>query len=208
LAFADALGLNRFGLVAHDVGAYVAQQIARLAPLRLTGLFFFNGPYPGICRRWVDPDHVKEIWYQSFNQQPWAPVLVGHSRETCGVFFQSMLRHWSHVPSAFDGQIEHFVDNFVKPGNLEGGFAWYRATQAARMALVRDGAPAPPKIEVPSRFYWGRHDPVILCAWMDRFPEYFSEPEVEIAEGAGHFIHFETPGAANIRVIEFFAGLG
>jgi hypothetical protein len=64
-------------------------------------------------------------------------------------FFDGMLRHWSHVPSAFDGQIEHFVDNFMKPGNLEGGFAWYRATHAARMALVRDGAPVLPKIEVP-----------------------------------------------------------
>jgi pimeloyl-ACP methyl ester carboxylesterase len=55
LGLADALGLDRFGLVAHDVGAYVAQQIARSAPERLTGLFFFNGPYPGIGRRWVTP---------------------------------------------------------------------------------------------------------------------------------------------------------
>src|SRR5262249_51108427 len=54
LALADALGLDRFGLVAHDLGAYVAQQIARQAPARLAGLFFFNGPYPGIGRRWVD----------------------------------------------------------------------------------------------------------------------------------------------------------
>lgn len=96
LAFANALGLGRFGLVAHDVGAYVAQQIARLSPERVTGLFFFNGPYPGIGRRWVDADHVKEVWYQSFNQQPWAPKLVGHSRETCRLYFESMLRHWSH----------------------------------------------------------------------------------------------------------------
>lgn len=208
LAFADALGLDRFGLVAHDVGAYVAQQIARLAPARLTGLFFFNCPYPGIGRRWVDADQVKEIWYQSFNQRPWAQELIGHSRETCRIYFENMLRHWSHAPNAFDGQIDHFVDNFMKPGNLEGGFAWYRATHAARMALVRDGAPALPKIKAPSRFYWGRHDPVIPCAWMDRLPEYFEDPEREIAEDAGHFVHFETPEAANARVIEFFSRVG
>jgi pimeloyl-ACP methyl ester carboxylesterase len=208
LGLADALGLDRFGLVSHDVGAYVAQQIARSAPGRLTGLFFFNAPYPGIGRRWVDFEHVKEIWYQSFNQQPWASELVGQSRETCRIFFEGMLRRWSHMPSAFDGQIEHFVDNFMKPGNLEGGFAWYRATHAARMALVRDGAPVLPKIGVPSRFYWGRHDPVILCAWMDRLSEYFASPKIEVAEGAGHFVHFETPEPANERVIEFFTGLG
>lgn len=55
IALADALGLDRFGLIAHDVGAYVAQQMARLLPARLTGLFFFNGPYPGIGRQLGGP---------------------------------------------------------------------------------------------------------------------------------------------------------
>ena len=207
LLLADALGLERFGLVAHDVGAYVAQTIARQAPDRLTGLFFFNGPYPGIGRRWVDPDQVKEIWYQSFNQLPWAAKLVGRDRETTRIYFEGMLRHWSHAPGAFDGQIEHFVDNFRKPGNLDGGFAWYRASHSARMALVRDGAPEVPKITVPSRFFWGRHDPVIPCKWMDRLNEYFENPSTEIAEGAGHFVHFELPAMANTRIIEFFSHL-
>jgi pimeloyl-ACP methyl ester carboxylesterase len=207
LGLADALGLSRFGLVAHDVGAIVAQQIARAAPHRLTGLFFFNGPYPGIGRRWVDADCVNEIWYQSFNQQPWAPKLVGYNRDTCRIYFEGMLRHWAYAQSALDGQIDHFVDNFMKPGNLEGGLAWYRASHAARMALVRDGAPILAKIGVPSRFYWGRHDPVTPCSWMDRLPDYFEIPHMEIAEGAGHFVHFETPDAANTRVLEFFKAI-
>jgi pimeloyl-ACP methyl ester carboxylesterase len=109
----------------------------------------------------------------------------------------------AHAPGAFDNQVKHFVDNF-----LEGGFAWYRATHAARMAQVRDDAPVLPKIEVPSRFYWGSPDPVILSAWMDRIPEYFADPELEIAEGTGHFVHFETPEPANKRVVEFFTAAG
>ena len=207
LALADELGLARFGVVAHDVGASVAQQLARLAPERLTGLFIFNAPYPGIGRRWVDAEHVKEIWYQSFNQQPHAPALVGHSRDTCRIYLEGMLRHWSHSPTVFDSEIAHFVDNFMKPGNLEGGFAWYHATHAARMALVRDGAPQLPRIETPSRFFWGRHDPVIPCSWMDRLPDYFANPELEIAEEAGHFVHWETPKAANERILAFFGNM-
>jgi pimeloyl-ACP methyl ester carboxylesterase len=39
MTFANALGLDRFGLVAHDVGAYVAQKIARLALEWVTDLF-------------------------------------------------------------------------------------------------------------------------------------------------------------------------
>jgi pimeloyl-ACP methyl ester carboxylesterase len=207
LALADALGVRRFGLVAHDLGAYVAQSIARAAPERLSGLFFFNGPHPGIGRRWVDADHVREIWYQSFNQLPWAEKLVGHDRATCRIFFEGMLRHWTHAPGAVDGLIEGFVDNFMRPGNIAGGFVWYRATHAARMALVRDGSPDLPKIEIPSRFFWGRHDPIIRADWANTVPDYFTDATVEIAEGAGHFVHFETPGPANARVAEFFPTL-
>jgi len=61
LGLADALGIGRFGIVSHDVGAYVTQHIARSHPERLTGLFFLNAPYPGIGRRWVDAGQVREI---------------------------------------------------------------------------------------------------------------------------------------------------
>ncbi len=207
LALADALGIARFGLVGHDVGAYVAQNVARMAPERVTGLFFFNGPHPGIGRRWVDADHVPEIWYQSFNQLSWAQALVGHSRETCRIFYEGMLRHWAHADSVVDQVIDAFVDNFMAPDNIAGGFAWYRATHAARMALVRNGAPSLPPIETPARFFWGAHDPVIKADWADTLPQYFTDAEVEIAEGAGHFVHLETPDAANARVIDFFTKL-
>ena len=82
-------------LVSHDVGAYVAQAFARAHPNRLIGLFFFDCPYAGIGRRWAEPDHLKEIWYQTFNQQPWAAELVGSSRQACEVYFRHFLRHWA-----------------------------------------------------------------------------------------------------------------
>ncbi len=207
IALADALGLERFGIVSHDVGAYVAQYIARTTPERLTGLFFFNAPYPGIGGRWVEARHVREIWYQSFNQLNWAARLVGYNRDTCRLFFEGMLRHWTRRTDAFDGQIDFWVDNFMKPGRIEGGFAWYAATHAARMGLVEHGAPTLPKITVPSRFFWGRHDPIILCDWMDRLPDYFHAPIMEVAEDAGHFVHLEVPQLAAAKVAEFFQGM-
>ncbi|RVU33911.1 alpha/beta hydrolase [Hwanghaeella grinnelliae] len=207
IGLADALGIDRFAVVSHDVGAYVAQQIARSYPDRLTRLFFFNAPYPGIGRRWVDAGHVQEIWYQSFNQLAWAPELIGHNRETCRIYFENMIAHWSHANGAFDGQIDHWVDNFMKPGNLEGGFAWYAASHPARVALIRDGAPALPKIETPSRFFWGRHDPIIPSAWTDRLPDYFVDPVVEFAEDAGHFVQMEMPESTCRNIRAHFSGL-
>src|SRR5258706_501423 len=55
LALLDALGLARVGVVGHDVGGAVMQPMARAAPARFTGLFFFDFVYPGIGPRMAAP---------------------------------------------------------------------------------------------------------------------------------------------------------
>jgi pimeloyl-ACP methyl ester carboxylesterase len=50
-SFMDALGIERFSLVSHDVGSYIAQAFARNYPERLLGLFFFHCVYPGTGKR-------------------------------------------------------------------------------------------------------------------------------------------------------------
>lgn len=90
-ALAETLDIDDFGFVSHDLGAYVGQRIARHQPDSVQGLFFFDCPYPGIGKRWRDPKHIGEIWYQSFHQQPWAADLVDASRETCRLYFDHFL---------------------------------------------------------------------------------------------------------------------
>ena len=41
--------------------------------------------------------------------------------------------------------LEAFVDNFLKPGNLAGGFAYYRAAHAGRIRMLKgEAVPLPP----------------------------------------------------------------
>jgi pimeloyl-ACP methyl ester carboxylesterase len=200
----DRLKLDRVGLVSHDIGAFAAQAFARLWPERLDGLFFFNCPYPGIGRRWADAGSINEIWYQSFNQQPWAAQLVGSSREACRLYIGHFLRHWAGEPGTFDAELELWVDNFLKPGNLQGGFNWYRSINRARLAIMAGTAPVPPPIAVRSRFLWGRRDPVVRAAWADRLHDFFTDYRLEIAEFAGHFVHYEAPDRAAGAIAEFF----
>ncbi len=204
---ADALGLERFGIVSHDVGSFVAQRFAARYPERVSGLFFFNCVYPGIGRRWLEPDSVTEIWYQSFHQQPWAADLVGSSREACGIYLKHFLDHWPHEPGTFDEDFEAWVDNFMRPGNLQGGFDWYAGVAEARMKMMREGAPVLPKIETPAYFLWGESDPILKARWADRLGDYFSDFELELAPGAGHFVHYERPDLTNGRISRFFSGL-
>ncbi len=206
LALLDGLGLERVGIVAHDVGAYVAQSLARAHPERLSGLFFFNCPYPGIGNRWSAPDHLIEIWYQSFHQQPWAAALVGSSREACRLYFRHFLSHWAHDPHAFDDDLEAWVDNFMKPGNLQGGFNWYVSAHQARLAVMRGEVPKAQRlpIAVPTRVLWGESDPVLKHEWSDRIGEFFSDATVSTLPETGHFVHYEKPEIACREIRAFF----
>jgi epoxide hydrolase 4 len=201
----DGLGLEQVGLVAHDVGAYAAQALARRRPERLAGLFLFNVPYPGIGRRWASADHLKEIWYQSFHQLPWAAELIGQSRATCRLYIGHFLRHWAHDACAFDDDLEAWIDNFMRPGNLQGGFNFYLSVAPFRAAVIREELPPPPPVTVPTRVLWGRHDPVLKVEWRDRLGEHFSDLEVGVAEDAGHFVHYEQPDLASAEIARFFA---
>jgi len=205
---AEELGLNRFGLVSHDVGAYVAQAFARRHPERLAGLFFFDCPYPGIGGRWADADHLREIWYQSFHQLPLAADLVGSSRAACETYFRHFLSHWAHDPGAFDKEdVEAWVDNFLEPGNLQGGFNWYVAANAARLEQIRHGAPKLDPIDIPARVRWGASDQILKIDWADRLGEYFSDCDFAPVEQAGHFVAYERPDVAVREISGFFAAL-
>ncbi|MFC5973571.1 alpha/beta fold hydrolase [Halomarina salina] len=207
-ALTTALDLDEFGLVSHDLGALVAQQFAREYPESVTGLFFFDCPYPGIGDRWLRADRLGEIWYQSFNQQPWAADLVGASRETCETYIGHFLSHWAGDPDAFDREDrDAWIDNFMREGNLQGGFNWYVAADDARKRLMREGAPSLPTIDIPTRVLWGELDPVLRVEWADRLDEYFSDCEFDSLPDAGHFAHYERPERANEEIDAFFSSV-
>jgi pimeloyl-ACP methyl ester carboxylesterase len=205
-ALMDALRIERAGFVGHDVGAYVMQSMAWRHPDRITGLFFFNCPTWGVGQRWRDASHINEIWYQTFHQQPFAAQLVGSSRDNCRAYIGHMLHHWAYRKDAFDDAVlERWVDNFMAPGNLQGGFNFYISRNAARLAVMAGTAPRPPVIPHRTRVLWGRHDPVLKCAWIDAVPDAFSDVTADIAEDCGHFVHFERPDFAADEIRHFFS---
>jgi hypothetical protein len=120
-----------------------------------SGAGFFKCPYPGIGRRWIEPDHVPEVWYQTFNTLPWAAEMVGSSREACRLYIGHVLRHWPAHPHTFDAELERYVDNFIKPGNLQVGFNYYWGIRATRRAQIKGEAPSLPRIDLPARVFWG-----------------------------------------------------
>ena len=208
LALMDALGLEQAGIVGHDVGGGLMQPMARAAPERIAGLFFFDFVHPGIGPRMAEPDRLNNIWYQSFNQLEIAPALVGASRESCRAYIGYFLKHWSHRKQAFDAVLEAFVDNFLKEGNLAGGFAYYRAAHAGRIRMLKGEAPRLAPIDVPACVRWAEHDPLFPYAWTDRLGETFTNLDLAMFAGVGHFAHREDPDRAAAEIAAFFTRIG
>lgn len=207
LALADALDIDRFGLVGGDLGAYVTQAICRRVPNRVAGAFYFCTPYPGIGARYGEPGHLIEVWYQYFQQLPWAAELVTSSRRACELYLRHFLDHWSgDNPAVFAAELDIYVDSYLKPGNMQGGFDWYLSSAPNRRKWL-DGTLEPPKpITVPTRLLWGRRDPLIKPEWADRLGEYFTNYRIDFAD-AGHYVHVEIPQTAAREIRTFFTGI-
>jgi pimeloyl-ACP methyl ester carboxylesterase len=186
-----------------SVGA-VMQALGRRALERLAGLFFFQFVYPGIGSRQGAPERLNHIWYQSFHQMEMAPALIGATKETCRIYIAHFLRQWAYRKDAFDDVLDTFAANFFKPGNLEGGFAHYRAVHAGRIAMMKGEAPALPQIATPTCVRWAEHDPLFPYAWTDGLGETFADLDLALFPGVGHFPHREDPDRAAAEIEEFF----
>jgi len=85
-----------------------------------------------------------------------------------------------------------FIGNFMRPGNLDGGFAYCRAAHAGRIAMMQGTAPALSPITLPTCFRCAEHDPLFSFAWTGRLAETFPKLDLAMFPDVGHFPHPEN----------------
>jgi pimeloyl-ACP methyl ester carboxylesterase len=201
------LGFSQVAVAALDVGAVVAQELARTHPELVKKLVLLNPPYPGIGVRWFEPGHFKETWYQYFHQLDLAEKLVGLSREGMALYLRHFLSHWSFRNDLFsDEEIEEYVEAYSQPGALRGAFNWYRGRQRHRET---EGKRRPEEfaIHVPTLVLWGDGDAILPLSLADRLPEYFTRLTFKVVPRCGHFVQRECPEVANAEILSYFSDL-
>jgi pimeloyl-ACP methyl ester carboxylesterase len=195
-ALLNHLELRDLVVVAHDIGATVAQALALGSPALLHGLVLLNPPYLGIGKRRFEYRIQREHWYQHFHVQPWSDRLVGHDRETVRVYLAHFYDHWvGRKDTVRPAEFEAIVDEYATPGNVRGGFNYYRARWLTRQREAEADEPLPEgvAIDLPTVVLWGEEDPVIPVEWSDRIPEFFPRATLRRLTGVGHFVPFEAP---------------
>jgi len=189
----DSLGISQAVVAAYDIGATVAQTMARRHPERVRALALFNPAYPGIGDRRLDASVQPEFWYQHFHALAWSDRLIAHDRETVRLYLANLYDHWCGRKEAIrEREFEAIVDAYTRPGAVGASIAYYRARAAER----RHPAPTTgedPRIEQPTAIAWGELDPVMLAAWADRLAETYPNHELSLLPGIGHFVPIEAP---------------
>lgn len=93
ISLLDQLKLDSVIIAAHDIGATIAQTLARLIPHRINSMVLMNPPYPGIGSRRYDAQVQGEFWYQHLHNQPWADALIGYDRNTVKMYISHFYEH-------------------------------------------------------------------------------------------------------------------
>jgi len=125
----QSLGHNRYFLVAHDVGAWVAYPYAVLFNDEVKRLALLDAGIPGITlpdALPVTPDKSWKTWHFAFHTLPDLPeaLITGNER----VYLDWFLRRKTAAPDVFSNDdISEYLRVFLKSGGLRAGLAYYRS---------------------------------------------------------------------------------
>ncbi|MBV2364598.1 alpha/beta fold hydrolase [Streptomonospora nanhaiensis] len=180
LAFADALGAERFHLVGHDWGGVVAWPTAADHPERITSLTSLSTPHPRA---------LAEVMAGSAEQRE----RLGYIRlfRKPGTAEEYLLSDGAdRLAAVYEGRVPEdlLADNvrrLSEEGALTAALNWYRA-------LARDSADAG-TVAVPTLYVWGEHDLAYTAASARATGRRVSGPYwyVEL-DGASHWLPEEA----------------
>lgn len=200
----DHLGVESAYIAGHDWSSLVLHKFVRAHREQTRKLLIMNPFMPGVEGRYLSPEHFHESWYSQFHQLPMSVELVGHSRETIKIYFKHFFLHYSGNPEKAytDEELDVFVDNFLVPGNVEGGFSWYRANLSRTSEPFKKNDRLP--IDLPTRVLWGLADPVAPSIWSDYISDWYTNFTLRPLPGVGHFVMWEAPETVIEEANAFF----
>lgn len=184
-ALADALGWERFHLVAHDWGAAVGWQALQHAPSRIVSFSALSIPhYRAFAESsWEDAETAD---YRGFLE-----LVLGPEGAAERALSQSDMAGLRSTWVGDARTIEDYVETLSQPSALRSVLAWYRASQGHR-SILQSLPDASETISVPTVVIWGRRDLYVHRGAVDRAARFMAGPYHVVELDAGHWLAQEA----------------
>ncbi|MEE9433016.1 MAG: alpha/beta hydrolase [Sphingorhabdus sp.] len=201
-ALADALGLDRFTLAAHDWGGAIAWMAALKQPERIDRLMMCNSAHPLVFQRTLYDDMDQRAASQYMNAFKGDRIDRSIAEKGLEWFYDhSFMRHLT--PEQMDLQERAaYLDEWSQPGAMTAMLKWYKATnmivppmegEVERPAFLDKPFPV---IAIPTLVVWGVRDPALLQCQLDGLEELVEDLTI-LKVDAGHFVTWEAADAVN-----------
>jgi pimeloyl-ACP methyl ester carboxylesterase len=123
------LGLTRYALAAHDVGAWVAFPYAHMFGEEIMALTLMDAGIPGVTLPDTlpsAPDKAWKTWHFAFHAVADLPEALIAGRER--IYLEWFFRTKTADPTCYDeATIAEYLRVFCAPGGVRAGLAFYRA---------------------------------------------------------------------------------
>ena len=118
------------------------------------------------------------------------------------ITYQNVVDFYYNKDLFSEEELEVYTDNYVKPGNVQGGFNPYRAAFSQSPWTELDQTIS----DIPMTFIQGMGDRVIRSVWTDLVTNWYTNYTIEYVPDAGHFIMREKSELINERLKKAFLG--
>jgi pimeloyl-ACP methyl ester carboxylesterase len=189
IALLDVLGLGQVRLAGHDWGAYGAVLAALTAPDRFSSLLAMSIGHP-----WLPTTTALRYGYLIAYQLPLAAPFAGERVVRDGSFVRAMFKAGRRDGQRWtDAELDAYLGVLREPATAHASSKLYRDFLVRELPAAAAGAFRGRRLQVPARLLVGSREP--LRAYATGFPG-----ELDVVDGAGHFLLEETPQAVAERI--------
>jgi pimeloyl-ACP methyl ester carboxylesterase len=187
-ALAEYLGYQRFTLVAHDWGGFVAWNFAMTHPTWLDKLIIINSPHTAIFRRELtnNPAQQQASAYMKMFRDPRAEAILSarnYARLTQMLFGNNLF--------GTEAEKQEYITAWSQPGALTGELNYYRMMTGENAILMPERAST--IVNVPTLVIWGEKDTAVLTGNLDGLRQYVPNLTIERIPEGTHWVIHEQP---------------
>lgn len=194
----QALSLDTYIIVGHDVGTMVAYAYLRKFAAELKAAVLISSVVPGL-EPWLKVLSNPAIWHFAFHTIPELPeaLVLGKQRIYFDYFFDILTKDHSAID---DAAREHYVRAYTSPQALQAGFDWYRAFSKDAETNSQDTA----NIETPFLYLRGEFEGGDIEEYANGFRMAgINSVTTARIPGSGHFTPEENPQAVWAEIARF-----